>query len=135
MNASTSSSRTAPLRHWWHSGSPGVWLTAGAVSFSLVMVFGLLFLITVRGMGHFWPSDVARLELTGGEAKYALGEIVEEETVSATRLKDNGVAVPEGRETVRRLLLKVGNRNLNGFDFQWFNDSISTPSATRARRW
>lgn len=122
MNASTSPTSSAPLRHWWHSGSPGVWLTAGAVSFSLVMVFGLLFLITVRGMGHFWPSDVARLELTTGEAKYALGEIVDEETVSATRLKDNGVAVPDGRETVRRVLLKVGNRNLNGYDFQWFND-------------
>ncbi len=113
----------APYRQWLHSGSPGVWLTAGAVSFSLVMVFGLLFLIAVRGMGHFWPSDVASLALTGGDAKFALGEIVDEETVSAARLTDNGVAVPKGQETVHRLLIKIGNRNLNGFDFQWFNDT------------
>ncbi len=123
MNNTTLQTPVAPLRQWWHSGSPGVWLTAGAVSFSLVMVFGLLFLITVRGMGHFWPSNVARVHLTGSEASYALGEIVDEETVSAARLIDNGVAVPKGQETVHRLLLKVGNRNLSGYDFQWFNDT------------
>ena len=123
MNSATTPAAVAPYRQWLHSGAPGVWLTAGAVSFSLVMVFGLLFLITVRGMGHFWPADVASLTLTGAEVKYALGEIVDEETVSAARLLDNGVAVPEGQETVHRLLLKVGNRNLNGYDFQWFNDT------------
>ena len=112
-----------PLRQWLHSGSPGVWLTAGAVSFSLVMVFGLLLLIAVRGIGHFWPSNLARLHLTGADAGYALGEVVDKETVSAARLIDNGVAVPKGQETVNRLLLKVGNRNLTGADFQWFNDT------------
>ncbi len=123
MSSPTLSTPVPAWRKWLHSGSPGVWLTAGAVSFSLVMVFGLLFLITVRGMGHFWPSNVARLSLVGGETKYALGEIVDRETVSAARLIDNGVVVPEGQETVDRLLLKIGNRNLNGFDFQWFNDT------------
>ena len=113
----------APWRQWLDSGSPGVWLTAGAVSVSLVMVFGLLLLIAVRGMGHFWPADVARLHLIGAEAGYALGEVVDKETVSAARLIDNGVAVPKGQETVDRLLLKVGNRNLSGADFQWFNDT------------
>ena len=113
----------SPTRQWLHSGSPGVWLTAGAVSFSLVMVFGLLLLIAVRGLGHFWPSNVVRLHLTGADAGYALGEVVDRETVSAARLIDNGVAVPKGQETVNRLLLKVGNRNLTGADFQWFNDT------------
>jgi phosphate transport system permease protein len=112
-----------PLRQWLNSGAPGVWLTAGAVSFSLVMVFGLLLLIAVRGLGHFWPSNVARLHLLGAEAGYALGEVVDKETVSAARLIDNGVVVPKGQETVDRLLLKVGNRDLSGADFQWFNDT------------
>lgn len=111
------------LADWFRSGSPGVYLTAGAVSFSLVMVFGLLFLITVRGMGHFWPAEVVRLSLNGGEAKYALGEVVDEETVSAQRLLDNGIKVPAGQLTVHRVLLKIGNRDLHGFDFQWFNDT------------
>ena len=131
-----------PLRLWWHSGSPGVWLTAGAVSFSLVMVFGLLLLIAVRGMGHFWPANVARLHLHGAEANYALGEVVDKETVSAARLIDNGVAVPQGQATVDRLLLKVGNRDVSGADFQWFNDTdfdaIAYPAAAvvvERREW
>ena len=33
------------FRQWMTSGSPWVWFTAGAVSLSLVMVFGLLGLI------------------------------------------------------------------------------------------
>ena len=123
MNMPPAKTDTPRVRAWLHSGAPGVWLTAGAVSFSLVMVFGLLFLIAVRGMGHFWPADVARLHLTGAQAKYALGEIADQETVSAARLLDAGVAVPKGQHTVHRLLLKIGNRNLSGYDFQWFNDT------------
>ena len=43
---------------WFKSGSPWVWLNAGAVSISLVMVVGLLGLIAVRGLSHFWPADL-----------------------------------------------------------------------------
>ncbi|MEQ8663677.1 MAG: hypothetical protein RLW62_22905, partial [Gammaproteobacteria bacterium] len=58
---------------WLRSGLPWIWLTAGTVSFSLVMVFGLLMLITARGTGHFWPQDVAGFELDSGEQ--VLGEL------------------------------------------------------------
>jgi phosphate transport system permease protein len=43
---------------WFKSGTPWIWLNAGAVSVSLLMVLGLLLLITVRGLSYFWPSDV-----------------------------------------------------------------------------
>ncbi len=110
---------------WLRSGMPWIWLTAGTVSFSLVMVFGLLILITLRGMGHFWPQDVARLTLTHpeGDHPYALGEIVERETVTAARVEALGISVPEGQDFVDRYLLKIGNRDVYGFDFKWFSEA------------
>ena len=46
------------LRFWFKSGSPWIWLNAGAVSVSMSIVIGLLLLIALRGFGHFWPGDV-----------------------------------------------------------------------------
>ena len=50
---------------WVKSGEPWVWLNAGAVAISVIMVIGLLLLIAVRGLGHFWPADIV-------EGRYAL---------------------------------------------------------------
>ena len=44
--------------NWVESGSPWIWINAGAVAISIVMVIGLLMLLAIRGMVHFWPSDV-----------------------------------------------------------------------------
>lgn len=117
--------REGGTRGWFSSGSPWVWLTAGSVSFSLIMVFGLLILITLRGMGHFWPADVARSSVAGAEPseRYVLGEIVDEETVSAARLASLGQDVPEGQDFVDRYLYKVGNRDVLGFDFRWLDET------------
>ena len=46
------------VKSWFKSGSPWVWMNAGAVAISLIMVIGLLALIAVRGLGHFWPSTI-----------------------------------------------------------------------------
>ena len=120
---------------WLRSGMPWIWLTAGTVSFSLIMVFGLLILITLRGMGHFWPQDVAQLELIDESAettRYTLGEIVDRETVTAARVEALGISVPEGEDFVDRFLLKIGNRDVTGLDFKWFSEAefntISYPS-------
>ena len=109
------------LGAWFRSGMPWIWLTAGTVSLSLIMVFGLLFLITVRGMGHFWPQDVAELEL--GDGTHVLGEFVEHETVTAARVRALGIEVPADRDFVDRHLLKIGNRDVGGADFRWLNDT------------
>ncbi len=115
----------ARLQDWLGTGMPWVWLTAGAVSVSLIMVFGLLLLITLRGMGHFWPADVAEITLRSADSAptLALGEQVDEETVAASRLLDQGIAVPQGQAFVDRYLYKVGNRDVYGFDFKWFSDA------------
>jgi len=46
------------IKQWFKSGDPWVTLTAGAVSVSLILVFGLLLLIAARGLGHFWPATL-----------------------------------------------------------------------------
>ena len=83
---------------WLASGNPWIWLTAGAVSLSLVMVCGLLVLIAANGLAHFWPRQVALVTLqnAAGEQEILLGERVDEEYVSATRVRESGVVFPEG---------------------------------------
>jgi len=111
------------ISSWFKNGSPWVWLNAGAVSISLVMVIGLLGLIAVRGLSHFWPADVVAVSYSepGAEIVTLLGEVVDKETVSALRLKNAGVELPEGQSSGQRLLLKVGNRDYFGLDFKWIN--------------
>ncbi len=109
--------------HWVKSGSPWVWLNAGAVSICLVMVVGLLGLIAVRGLSHFWPADVVEVSYTepGQKVEVIMGEMIDNELVPAARLKRVGVDLPEGQESAERILMKVGNRDQFGLDFRWVN--------------
>jgi phosphate transport system permease protein len=111
------------FKSWFKSGSPWVWLNAGAVSICLVMVVGLLSLIAVRGLSHFWPADIMALtyQEPEGEAITLIGEDIDTETVSALRLKSTGVDLPEGQATGERHLVKVGNRDYFGLDFRRIN--------------
>ncbi|WP_252177919.1 phosphate ABC transporter permease PstA [Endozoicomonas sp. 4G] len=112
------------ITQWYQTGSPWVWLNAGAVAISVILVVGLLGLIAIRGLGHFWPGHilVADYAPPGHQAQLIAGEIVDTETVSATRLKAAGLPVPKGMEAVTRDLLKVGNRDVSGSDFAWVID-------------
>ena len=47
---------------WFKSGEPWVWLTATAVGTSIIAVLGLVGIIAVKGLAHFWPSDVITIE-------------------------------------------------------------------------
>ena len=49
--------RQASLTSWFSSGDPWIWLNAGAVSLSLLMVVGLVALIMARGAGPFLASE------------------------------------------------------------------------------
>lgn len=117
-------SKLTSFNKWIGTGSPWVWLSAGMVSLNLVMVFGLLALIAARGLGHFWPAEVTSFELQNedGSTNVLLGTIVDEEEVTAQRVRDTGVAVPADVELVTRYLIKVGNRDLTGADFVWINE-------------
>ncbi len=105
---------------WFSSGAPWVWISAGAVSISLVMVFGLLLLIAARGLGYFWPADVVAMDYTerDGTEIRLMGEQRETELVPLERLIDAGYQLQDHSGDVERHLLKTGNRDLYGMDFR-----------------
>lgn len=110
------------LTNWIKSGTPWIWMNAGAVSIAVIMTLGLLSVIAVRGMAHFWPADVivADYQVPGGEHRVLAGERVQAEEVPRARLAASGLPVaPEGGEFMTRELLKVGNREVYGADFTW----------------
>ena len=110
------------MRDWFKSGTPWVWLNAGMVSISIVMVLGLILLIAVRGLGHFWPTSIAETTYTlpGEESQRLLGEISQTEVMTAEAMREAGYEVPEDQEVVTRHLFKLGNRDLTGEDFRWY---------------
>ncbi|GLX15696.1 phosphate transport system permease protein PstA [Pseudomonas straminea] len=110
------------LKSWFKSGSPWIWMNAGAVSIAIIMTVGLLAVIAVRGLGHFWPADIieASYQVPGEQAKQMAGEVVQKEEIPRARLAAAGLPVnAEGGEFMTRELLKVGNRDLYGADFSW----------------
>ena len=106
------------------SGAPYVWITAAAISASVIVVVSLLFLIASRGMPHFWPADVvlAEYQEPGQPPQPLLAEIVSTETVSSVRLKNAGMTISDSTPFHDRVLFKVGNRDLYGSDFRYLLD-------------
>lgn len=102
------------MRRFWKNGDPFIWLTGGALAFSLVMVAGLVFMVMVNGLGFFWPSRIARLNLTDG--KQLMGQIVAREKIPQP-------GAPSGIPARYRIKVKVGNRDLYGADFVWVDES------------
>ncbi|UFH51771.1 phosphate ABC transporter permease PstA [Pseudomonas sp. KNUC1026] len=118
---------------WVSSGAPAVWLSAGAVSAAVIMTVGLLLVIAVRGLGHFWPADLqqASYQVPGLPAQVLVGEVVQREDVPRERLQANGLPVSaDGPPMMTRELLKVGNRDVYGSDFVWvIADWLKAPQA------
>jgi len=116
---------------WFRSGTPWVWMSAGAVSICLVMVFGLLILIAARGLGYFWPADIVAMdyvERDGSEIR-VMGEQRETEMIPLERLMDAGFKLENHQGDVERHLLKIGNRDLYGIDFR----SVIEPGVSNRR--
>lgn len=131
------------FKSWYQSGSPWVWLNAGAVSISLIAVIGLVLLIAVRGLSHFWPADIMSVEYNepGLEPTVLIGERVDHEIVPAERVPSD-YQLKEGQISVERYLLKIGNRDQFGLDFRWVNKDwmgeVSYPEdilAIERREW
>ncbi|MDM8348574.1 phosphate ABC transporter permease PstA [Pseudomonas sp. sp1636] len=110
------------VKAWVKSGSPWIWMNAGAVSIAVIMTLGLLAVIASRGLAHFWPADIVEADyrVPGQESKVMAGEITQVEEIPRARLAASGLPVAaEGGEFMTRELFKVGNRDLYGADFNW----------------
>ncbi len=133
------------VKAWFDSGSPWIWMNAGAVSIAVIMTLGLLAVIATRGLGHFWPATIveADYQVPGQEAKVMAGEITQVEEIPRARLAASGLPVEaEGGEFMTRELFKVGNRDLYGADFTWvvgeWLSNLRTPeklTAFERREW
>jgi phosphate transport system permease protein len=110
------------MRDWFKSGSPWIWLTAGAVAAAILAVAGVLSLTALRGLGHFWPKPVAETTFKerDGRTVGLIGEIREREEVATRRLREAGFVIPGDEAFVERVLVKMGNRDVTGVDFRWF---------------
>lgn len=109
------------LGNWTKSGSPWIWLNAGAVAISVIMVIGLLLLIASRGLGHFWPASILEAEVReqGGSNFHIVGEKVETVSVPTEQIRAAGIELDTDQELVDRYLIKTGNRDVHGSDFRW----------------
>ncbi len=101
-----------PLAKSLQRGEHWIWLTGSALGASILMITGLIVVILLNGLGFFWPVPLEQLTLKDG-AVY-LGEIVNRE----------GIPNPGQPDHLKRerLLLRVGNRDLYGFDFKWIDE-------------
>ncbi len=110
------------MKDWYKSGSPWIWLTAGAVAVAILAVAGVMALTALRGLGHFWPKPVAEMSFKerDGSTVRLIGEIREREEVAVRRLREAGFTIPGNEVFADRVLLKMGNRDVTGADFRWF---------------
>ncbi len=101
------------LRKAFSRGDHLVWLTGSALGISLLMIVGLLAVILTNGLGIFWPSPIEQVTLKDGSV--FAGEPMQRQAIPNPGQPDH--------LKKHRLQLKVGNRDLYGFDFKWFDEA------------
>ena len=125
------------FQRWFASGEPWIWLNAAAVGISITAVVGILLLLAVKGLAHFWPSDIALIqyETESGQPRYVYGELIEQDTLPVQQFLESGgpeAWVDENAEVMQRWLVKTGNRKISAPDFRWIYQaqiqSIDYPS-------
>ncbi len=99
-------------------------MNAAAVGISITAVIGILGLIAVKGLAHFWPADIALIEYVDDQDRQQriYGELVELDTLPVNQfLEAGGPAdwVTSGQEVTERWLVKTGNRRINPPDFRY----------------
>ncbi|MGE0680675.1 MAG: phosphate ABC transporter permease PstA [Candidatus Binatia bacterium] len=117
------------FKGFWRSGDPFIWLTGGALAFSLIMIIALIVIVAANALGFFWPRELALVRLQ--DRSEWLGQITDHERIPS----------PEENETVHyRTQLQVANRDLYGADFRWIDDEkilerSHPPDAVFFERW
>lgn len=103
------------MKKYFRSGEIFIWFTGMGLGISLIMISGLLLLIVVNGKDYFWASEIVQITKTDGTKQ--LGEVVKEEPIPNLNLPDT-----LRNKGLLRMQMKIGNRDLYGFDFQWIDE-------------
>ena len=112
------------IKLWFKSGAPWIWLNAAAVSICMIMVVGVLGLVVVRGVVHFWPAQVSQYNYQeeGKEPQLIIGEKVDASVTPSEMAKATGHKMSPDEDTLVQYLIKVGNRDVTGSDFLWIEE-------------
>ncbi len=94
------------MKTFWKTGEPYVLVTGSALAIILVMSLTLVGVVMTNGLGYFWPQALVRFEMKDGSA--VLGQITQQEK--------NPIS------GIRRLQMKIGNRDVFGQDFRWIDE-------------
>lgn len=118
------SKNTGFFPSWFASGEPWIWMNAAAVGISVSAVIGILLLIAVKGLAHFWPSDVAMISFNdkNGQPQTVYGELIELDQLPVKQFLESGGDpswTKAGESRMQRWLVKTGNRKVNPPDFRW----------------
>ena len=123
MAASRSSQLSIPrqsagsmLRGVLRSGDPFIWLTGGALAFSLLMIVALIWIVAANALGFFWPDQLRAVDLQDGHK--LLGVVRATEAIP----QQDGSDAPAQYRTQ----FQVANRDLYGSDFRWVDDRLMT---------
>jgi phosphate transport system permease protein len=104
--------------HFWRRGEPLVWATAAALAAMLSLVFMLLAVVMINGLGVFWPSKITELTLADGNK--LLGQQIR-----------SAVNPDTGESSIQ---FKTANRELDPQrqDFRWIKDDAILASSEPA---
>jgi len=105
-------------RHWYQSGSPWIWLNAGAVTLCVLMVFGLIAMIAVRGFGHFWTPALVEASYRDANSvnQRVMGAVLKREALSSPLLSLLG----RDASNAERVLFQHANRDFNIKNQRWY---------------
>jgi phosphate transport system permease protein len=95
-----------------------IWLTGSALGMSMLMIAGLILVILTNGLSFFWPRTLEQVTLEDGTV--LLGERVGREAIPNPGQPDHLQKA--------RIQLRVGNRDLSGYDFRWVDEADITSS-------
>ena len=123
--------KTSFFKRWFASGEPWIWMNAAAVGISVTAVVGILLLLAVKGLAHFWPADIALIEYESdtGKAGSVYGELIELDTLPVEQFLESGgpaAWVSADSNVMRRWLVKTGNRKVAAPDFRWIYEAQIT---------
>jgi phosphate transport system permease protein len=118
------------LLRWFHTDTPWVWLNAGAVALCLITLLGILLLISVQGLAHFWPSQLLQAQVSMDQQQQRIfGEVIRREQVDRRQLEEAGLRLDTQQPKLQRSLIHSGSREISHSDYFWvLDDQLSAQS-------
>ena len=103
---------SASFGKFWKSGDPFIWMTGGALAFSLIMIISLIVIVAANALGFYWPDRLVQVQLKDGTE--LLGQSIVSEKIPT----------PDTQATTEtyRTEFQIANRDLYGADFRWINE-------------